>query len=57
MSTHLAYAMFRIRQRQARNLSEQRDLERLFLTFVGGEISAEDFERRLTLHAPREQKG
>ena len=52
MSNHLAYAIFRIRQRQARNLSEQHDLERLFLTFVGGGISADDYERRSAPAAP-----
>jgi hypothetical protein len=47
MSTDLAYAIFRIRQRQAHDLGEQRDLEQLFLAFVDGRIGADEYERRV----------
>ena len=47
MSNDLAYAMFLIQQRQARDLSQQHRLQQLFLTFVGGQVSAEDYERML----------
>jgi hypothetical protein len=53
MSNDLAYAMFLIHQRQARDISEHHQLEHLFLTFVGGEMSAEDYERNLQLTARR----
>ena len=52
MSNDLAYAMFLIRQRRARDISEQHQLQQLFLTFVGGEMSAEEYERNLELTAP-----
>lgn len=52
MSNDLAYAMFLIRQRQARDISEQHQLQQLFLTFVGGEMSPEEYERNLSLTAP-----
>ena len=47
MSNDLAYAMFLIRQRQARDIREQCQLYQSFLTFLRGEISAEDYEREL----------
>jgi len=50
MSNDLAYAMFLIRQRQARDVSEQHQLYQFFLTFLRGEMSAEEYEREL---APR----
>ena len=52
MSNDLAYAMFLIRQRQARDISEQHQLQQLFLTFVGGEMSPEEYERNLSLTTP-----
>jgi hypothetical protein len=52
MSNDLAYAMLLIHQRQARDLSQQHSLQQLFLTFVDGQISAEEYERRLELAAP-----
>ena len=47
MSNDLAYAMFLIHQRQARDLSQQHRLQQLFLTFIGGQVSAEEYERML----------
>jgi hypothetical protein len=52
MSNDLAYAMFLIHQRQARDLSQQHRLLQLFLTFVAGQVSAEEYERMLGLAAP-----
>lgn len=52
MSNDLAYTMLLIHQRQARDLSQQHQLQQLFLTFVGGEISAEDYERSLEVTEP-----
>lgn len=53
MSNDLAYAMFLIHQRQARDISEHHQLAHLFLTFVGGAMSAEDYERNLELTGRR----
>jgi hypothetical protein len=51
MSTDLAYAILLIQQRQARDLSQQHRLQQLFLTFVDGQLSAEEYERSLELAA------
>jgi len=47
MSSALAYAMLLIHQRQARNLIEQQKLQRLFLAFLAGEVTAEQYEHSL----------
>jgi hypothetical protein len=47
LSNALAYAILLIRQRQARNLIEQQKLQQLFLAFLAGEITAEQYERNL----------
>jgi hypothetical protein len=47
MSNALAYAMLLIHQRQARNLIEQQKLQQLFLAFLAGEVTAEQYERDL----------
>jgi hypothetical protein len=39
--------MLLIHQRQARNLLEPRKLQRLFLAFLAGELTAEQYERNL----------
>ena len=52
MSNDHAYAMFLIRQRQARDISEQHQLYQFFLTFLRGEMSAEEYERELAPTAP-----
>ena len=52
MSNDLAYAMFLICQRQARDLNQQHRLQQLFLTFVSGQMSAEEYERMLGLTTP-----
>ena len=44
MSNALAYAMLLIHQRQARNLIEQQKLQQLFLAFLAGEVTAEQYE-------------
>jgi hypothetical protein len=49
MSLALAYTMLLIHQHQARNLSEQQDLQRLFLTYLEGQLTAEQYERNLAL--------
>jgi len=45
LSNALAYAMLLIHQRQARNLIEQQKLQQLFLAFLAGEVTAEQYER------------
>ena len=45
LSNALAYAMLLIHQRQARNLLEQQKLQQLFLAFLAGGITAEQYER------------
>jgi len=47
LSNALAYAMLLIHQRQARNLIEQQKLQQLFLAFLAGEVTAEQYERSL----------
>jgi len=47
LSDAFAYAMLLIRQRQARNLSQQQKLQQLFLAFLAGELTAEQYERDL----------
>ena len=49
MSHALAYTMLLIHQHQARNLSEQQNLQRLFLTYLEGQLTAEQYERNLAL--------
>ena len=39
--------MLLIHQRQARNLSQQYQQQQLFLAFLAGEITAEQYERNL----------
>jgi hypothetical protein len=41
--------MLLIHQHQARNLSQQHKLQQLFLTFVAGQLTAEQYERNLDL--------
>jgi len=53
VSNDLAYAMLLIYQRQARDLRQQRMLQELFLTFVAGQLSAEQYERSLALAAAK----
>jgi hypothetical protein len=53
MSNALAYAMLLIHQHQARNLSQQYKLQQLFLTFVAGRLTAEQYERNLDLTAAK----
>ena len=45
VSNALAYAMLLIHQHRAPNLIEQQKLQRLFLAFLAGEITAEQYER------------
>ena len=47
MSSALAYAMMLIHLHQAPNLIEQQKLQQLFLAFLAGEITAEQYERSL----------
>ena len=49
MSTDLAYAMFLIHQRLARDLAQQHRLQQLFQSFVEGELSGEEYARSLAL--------
>ena len=47
LSHTLAYAMLLIQQHQARSVIEQQKLQRLFLAFLAGELTAEQYERSL----------
>jgi len=47
MSIALAYAMLLIHQHQALNPTHQHKLHQLFLTFLAGELTAEQYERHL----------
>jgi hypothetical protein len=47
MSHALAYAILLIRQHQARSLNRQQELQRLFLSFLAGQLTAEQYERDL----------
>ena len=49
MSHDLAYTMLLIHQHQAHNLTQQQKLQQLFLTFVAGQLTAEQYERSLAL--------
>ena len=49
MSNALAFAVFLIYQHQARGLGEQQQLQQLFLAFLAGQITAEQYERDLDL--------
>jgi hypothetical protein len=53
MSNALAYAMLLIHQHQAHNLNQQHILQQLFLTFLAGQLTADQYERDLdlTLHS------
>ena len=44
MSHALAYAVLLIRQHQARSLNRQQELQRLFLSFLAGELTPEQYE-------------
>lgn len=50
MSNALAYAMLLIQQHQATSLQRQQTLQQLFLSFIAGQLTAEQYER--TLGAP-----
>jgi len=47
MSYALAYAMLLIHQHQAHNLDQQHNLQQLFLTFLAGQLTADQYERDL----------
>ncbi len=47
MGNDLAYAMFLIHQRRARNLGQQTRLQQLFVSFMDGHIDAEQYESNL----------
>lgn len=47
MSNALAYAMLLIYQHQAHSLQRQQELERLFLSFLAGQLTAEQYARNL----------
>ena len=47
MSLALAYALLRIRQHQAQSLDQQYRLHQLYLTFVAGQLTAEQYEDHL----------
>ena len=49
MSDDFAYAMFRIYQHQARDVRQQYNLEQIYLMYVAGAITAEQYERNLAL--------
>ena len=56
MSNDLAYAIFLIYQRQARDLGQQYQLHEVFVTFVGGQLSADEYERKLEHAAALRQR-
>jgi hypothetical protein len=47
MSSTLAYAMLLIHQHQAPTPHQQQKLQQLFLTFLAGQLTAEQYERDL----------
>ena len=47
MSSALAYAMLLIHQHQAPGPAQQQKLQQLFLAFLAGELTAEQYERHL----------
>ena len=47
MSHALAYALFRIQQHQAPSLEQQHRLHQMYLTFLAGELTPEQYERNL----------
>ena len=49
MSSSLAFAMLRLHQHQARNLDQQQRQQRLFLTFLDGDVTEEQYGRNLEL--------
>jgi hypothetical protein len=49
VSNAFAYAMFRIYQRQARNVRQQYSFEQLYLAYLAGGLTAEQYERNLAL--------
>jgi hypothetical protein len=49
MSNAFAFAMLLIYQHQACGLTQQQRLQQLFLTFVAGQLTAEQYERGLRL--------
>jgi hypothetical protein len=49
MGKALAFAMLLIHQRQARNLEQQHRQQDLFLSFLDGHVTAEQYERDLDL--------
>lgn len=51
MSHALAYTMLLIHQHQAHSLSQQQKLQQLFLAYVAGRLTAEQYERNLALMA------
>jgi hypothetical protein len=53
MSNALAYAMLLIRQHQAHDPSQPHKLQQVFLTFVAGQLTAEQYERNLNLTAAK----
>jgi hypothetical protein len=49
MSHAFAFAMLLIHQRQAHDLRQQQQMHQLFVTFVSGELTAEQYEHGLDL--------
>lgn len=49
MSNAFAFAMLLICQHQARDLTQQQRLQQLFLSFLAGQLTAEQYERGLRL--------
>lgn len=47
MSHAFAFAMLLIHQRQAHNLRQQQQMQLLFVTFVAGGLTAEQYEHGL----------
>ncbi len=48
MSNALAFAMLRIHQHQARNAGQHHKLQELFLTFLAGRLTADQYEKGLS---------
>lgn len=48
MGNALAFAMLRIHQHQARDAKQQHQLQELFLAFVAGRLTAEQYEMGLS---------
>lgn len=49
MSHAFAFAMLLIHQRQAHDLRQQQQMNQLFVTFVAGGLTAEQYEQGLDL--------